>query len=78
MPGGGDSRSWHKAVGVGSSQSLCRGAFPGAPQLIPVLFPQVVFGRKLPSFSSIALHQLQHEKKYDIYFMDAEVYALYR
>uniref|UniRef100_A0A8D2M8G4 Zinc finger protein 598, E3 ubiquitin ligase n=1 Tax=Zonotrichia albicollis TaxID=44394 RepID=A0A8D2M8G4_ZONAL len=44
----------------------------------PVLFPQVVFGRKLPSFSSIALQQLQHEKKYDIYFMDAEVYALYR
>ncbi|NXN77955.1 ZN598 ligase, partial [Bombycilla garrulus] len=39
---------------------------------------QVVFGRKLPSFSSIALHQLQHEKKYDIYFTDAEVYALYR
>ncbi|XP_068063400.1 E3 ubiquitin-protein ligase ZNF598 [Anomalospiza imberbis] len=39
---------------------------------------QVVFGRKLPSFSSIALQQLQHEKKYDIYFMDAEVYALYR
>uniref|UniRef100_A0A8D2QB40 Zinc finger protein 598, E3 ubiquitin ligase n=1 Tax=Zonotrichia albicollis TaxID=44394 RepID=A0A8D2QB40_ZONAL len=39
---------------------------------------RVVFGRKLPSFSSIALQQLQHEKKYDIYFMDAEVYALYR
>ncbi|RLV89590.1 hypothetical protein DV515_00014793 [Chloebia gouldiae] len=39
---------------------------------------QVVFGRKLPSFSSIALQQLQHEKKYDIYFMDAEVYTLYR
>ncbi|NWX24182.1 ZN598 ligase, partial [Aegotheles bennettii] len=39
---------------------------------------QVVFGRKLTSFSSIALHQLQHEKKYDIYFMDGDVYALYR
>ncbi|XP_071616472.1 E3 ubiquitin-protein ligase ZNF598 isoform X1 [Heliangelus exortis] len=39
---------------------------------------QVVFGRKLTSFSPIALNQLQHEKKYDIYFMDGEVYALYR
>ncbi|KFV61360.1 Zinc finger protein 598, partial [Dryobates pubescens] len=39
---------------------------------------QVVFGRKLTSFSSIALGQLQHEKKYDIYFMDGDVYALYR
>ncbi|XP_064009560.1 E3 ubiquitin-protein ligase ZNF598 isoform X1 [Pogoniulus pusillus] len=39
---------------------------------------QVVFGRKLTSFSSIALSQLQHEKKYDIYFMDGDVYALYR
>ncbi|XP_069726078.1 E3 ubiquitin-protein ligase ZNF598 isoform X2 [Phaenicophaeus curvirostris] len=39
---------------------------------------QVVFGRKLTSFSAIALHQLQHEKKYDIYFTDGEVYALYR
>ncbi|XP_009069245.1 PREDICTED: zinc finger protein 598, partial [Acanthisitta chloris] len=38
----------------------------------------VVFGRKLPAFSSIALQQLQHDKKYDIYFMDGEVYALYR
>lgn len=71
MPGGGDSCGWHRAVGVGSSQGP---SLPGAP----VLFPQVVFGRKLPSFSSIALQQLQHEKKYDIYFMDAEVYGLYR
>ncbi|XP_065501152.1 E3 ubiquitin-protein ligase ZNF598 isoform X1 [Caloenas nicobarica] len=39
---------------------------------------QVVFGRKLTSFSAIALHQLQHEKKYDIYFTDEDVYALYR
>ncbi|NWW87861.1 ZN598 ligase, partial [Rhynochetos jubatus] len=39
---------------------------------------QVVFGRKLTSFSTIALTQLQHEKKYDIYFMDGDVYALYR
>ncbi|XP_031462639.1 E3 ubiquitin-protein ligase ZNF598 isoform X1 [Phasianus colchicus] len=39
---------------------------------------QVVFGRKLTSFSTIALNKLQHEKKYDIYFMDGEVYALYR
>ncbi|XP_054246866.1 E3 ubiquitin-protein ligase ZNF598 [Indicator indicator] len=39
---------------------------------------QVVFGRKLTSFSTIALSQLQHEKKYDIYFMDGDVYALYR
>ncbi|NXI35888.1 ZN598 ligase, partial [Galbula dea] len=39
---------------------------------------QVVFGRKLSSFSAVALHQLQHEKKYDIYFTDGEVYALYR
>ncbi|XP_040539887.1 E3 ubiquitin-protein ligase ZNF598 isoform X3 [Gallus gallus] len=38
----------------------------------------VVFGRKLTSFSTIALSKLQHEKKYDIYFMDGEVYALYR
>ncbi|XP_060116991.1 E3 ubiquitin-protein ligase ZNF598 [Heteronotia binoei] len=39
---------------------------------------QVVFGRKLTSFSTIPLNQLQHEKKYDIYFTDAKVYALYR
>ncbi|XP_025941211.1 E3 ubiquitin-protein ligase ZNF598 isoform X2 [Apteryx rowi] len=39
---------------------------------------QVVFGRKLTSFSTIALNQLQHEKKYDIYFTDGNVYALYR
>ncbi|XP_064317445.1 E3 ubiquitin-protein ligase ZNF598 isoform X1 [Phalacrocorax carbo] len=39
---------------------------------------QVVFGRKLTSFSTIALNQLQHEKKYDIYFTDGDVYAMYR
>ncbi|KFO88084.1 Zinc finger protein 598, partial [Buceros rhinoceros silvestris] len=39
---------------------------------------QVVFGRKLTSFAAIALNQLQHEKKYDIYFTDGDVYALYR
>ncbi|KAM9014733.1 E3 ubiquitin-protein ligase ZNF598 isoform 1-T1 [Ara ararauna] len=39
---------------------------------------QVVFGRKLTSFSAIALNELQHEKKYDIYFTDGDVYALYR
>ncbi|XP_054849387.1 E3 ubiquitin-protein ligase ZNF598 [Eublepharis macularius] len=39
---------------------------------------QVVFGRKLTSFSTIDLNQLQHEKKYDIYFTDGKIYALYR
>ncbi|XP_007438818.1 E3 ubiquitin-protein ligase ZNF598 [Python bivittatus] len=39
---------------------------------------QVVFGKKLPPFSTIILSQLQHEKKYDIYFTDGKVYALYR
>ncbi|KAH0631744.1 hypothetical protein JD844_019510 [Phrynosoma platyrhinos] len=38
----------------------------------------VVFGRKLTSFSAIVLSQLQHEKKYDIYFTDGKIYALYR
>uniref|UniRef100_A0A8D0FN27 Zinc finger protein 598, E3 ubiquitin ligase n=1 Tax=Strix occidentalis caurina TaxID=311401 RepID=A0A8D0FN27_STROC len=46
--------------------------------LQPVGFCAVVFGRKLTSFSTIALNQLQHEKKYDIYFTDGDVYALYR
>ncbi|XP_061008528.1 E3 ubiquitin-protein ligase ZNF598 isoform X1 [Dama dama] len=39
---------------------------------------QVVFGKTLPAFATIPLHQLQHEKKYDIYFMDGRVFALYR
>ncbi|XP_059572473.1 E3 ubiquitin-protein ligase ZNF598 isoform X1 [Alligator mississippiensis] len=39
---------------------------------------QVVFGKKLSSFSTIVLNQLQHEKKYDIYFADGKVHALYR
>ncbi|XP_040829500.1 E3 ubiquitin-protein ligase ZNF598-like isoform X2 [Ochotona curzoniae] len=39
---------------------------------------QVVFGKKLPAFSTISLQQLQHEKKYDIYFADGKVFALYR
>ncbi|XP_045045673.1 E3 ubiquitin-protein ligase ZNF598 isoform X7 [Desmodus rotundus] len=39
---------------------------------------QVVFGKKLPAFATIAIHQLQHEKKYDIYFADGRVFALYR
>ncbi|XP_054445375.1 E3 ubiquitin-protein ligase ZNF598 isoform X2 [Pteronotus mesoamericanus] len=39
---------------------------------------QVVFGKKLPAFATIAIHQLQHEKKYDIYFADGKVFALYR
>ncbi|XP_059271883.1 E3 ubiquitin-protein ligase ZNF598 [Mustela nigripes] len=39
---------------------------------------QVVFGKKLPAFATISLHQLQHEKKYDIYFADGKVFALYR
>ncbi|XP_006893936.1 PREDICTED: zinc finger protein 598 [Elephantulus edwardii] len=39
---------------------------------------QVVFGKKLPAFATIPLHQLQHEKKYDIYFADGKVFALYR
>ncbi|XP_050823223.1 E3 ubiquitin-protein ligase ZNF598 isoform X2 [Gopherus flavomarginatus] len=38
----------------------------------------VVFGRKLASFSAIPINQLQHEKKYDIYFTDGKVFALYR
>ncbi|XP_016279178.2 E3 ubiquitin-protein ligase ZNF598 isoform X1 [Monodelphis domestica] len=39
---------------------------------------QVVFGKKLPAFAAIPVHQLQYEKKYDIYFADGKVYALYR
>ncbi|XP_017834131.3 E3 ubiquitin-protein ligase ZNF598 isoform X2 [Callithrix jacchus] len=39
---------------------------------------QVVFGKKLPAFATIPIHQLQYEKKYDIYFADGKVYALYR
>ncbi|KAM6156100.1 E3 ubiquitin-protein ligase ZNF598 [Rhynchocyon petersi] len=39
---------------------------------------QVVFGKKLPAFATIPLHQLQHEKKYDIYFADGKVFTLYR
>lgn len=39
---------------------------------------QVVFGKKLPAFATIHIHKLQHEKKYDIYFADGKVYALYR
>ncbi|KAG8506403.1 E3 ubiquitin-protein ligase ZNF598, partial [Galemys pyrenaicus] len=39
---------------------------------------QVVFGKKLPAFATIPLQQLQHEKKYDIYFADGKVFALYR
>jgi hypothetical protein len=39
---------------------------------------QVVFGKKLPAFALIPIHQLQHEKKYDIYFADGKVFALYR
>uniref|UniRef100_F7GIS8 Zinc finger protein 598, E3 ubiquitin ligase n=1 Tax=Monodelphis domestica TaxID=13616 RepID=F7GIS8_MONDO len=38
----------------------------------------VVFGKKLPAFAAIPVHQLQYEKKYDIYFADGKVYALYR
>uniref|UniRef100_A0A2R9CKE8 Zinc finger protein 598, E3 ubiquitin ligase n=1 Tax=Pan paniscus TaxID=9597 RepID=A0A2R9CKE8_PANPA len=38
----------------------------------------VVFGKRLPAFATIPIHQLQHEKKYDIYFADGKVYALYR
>ncbi|XP_051024071.1 E3 ubiquitin-protein ligase ZNF598 [Acomys russatus] len=39
---------------------------------------QVVFGKKLPAFATIPIHQLQHEKQYDIYFADGKVFALYR
>ncbi|XP_007937851.1 E3 ubiquitin-protein ligase ZNF598 [Orycteropus afer afer] len=39
---------------------------------------QVVFGKKLPAFATIPIHQLQHEKRYDIYFADGKVFALYR
>lgn len=44
----------------------------------PLTWFQVVFGKKLPTFATIPLHQLQHEKKYDIYFADGKVFALYR
>ncbi|KAK9400762.1 zinc finger protein [Crotalus adamanteus] len=37
---------------------------------------QMVFGKKLPPFSTIILSQ--HEKKYDIYFTDGNIYAFYR
>nr|XP_025043641.1 E3 ubiquitin-protein ligase ZNF598 [Pelodiscus sinensis] len=46
--------------------------------IFPVCCLQVVFGRKLASFSTIPINQLQHEKKYDIYFADGKVFALYR
>uniref|UniRef100_A0A8C4FHL3 Zinc finger protein 598, E3 ubiquitin ligase n=1 Tax=Catagonus wagneri TaxID=51154 RepID=A0A8C4FHL3_9CETA len=39
---------------------------------------QVVFGKKLPAFATIPVHQLQHEKKYGICFADDKVFALYR
>ncbi|XP_059548709.1 E3 ubiquitin-protein ligase ZNF598 isoform X5 [Myotis daubentonii] len=39
---------------------------------------QVVFGKKLPAFATVRIDQLQHEKKYDIYFADGKVYALFR
>ncbi|XP_055265151.1 E3 ubiquitin-protein ligase ZNF598 isoform X1 [Moschus berezovskii] len=39
---------------------------------------QVVFGKALPAFAAIPLHQLQHEKQHDIYFTDGRVFALYR
>lgn len=49
------------------------------PSSSPVTFGiQVVFGKKLPAFATIPLQQLQHEKKYDIYFADGKVLALYR
>uniref|UniRef100_A0A452VBD6 Zinc finger protein 598 n=1 Tax=Ursus maritimus TaxID=29073 RepID=A0A452VBD6_URSMA len=44
----------------------------------PLTWFQVVFGKKLPAFATIPLQQLQHEKKYDIYFADGKVFALYR
>ncbi|XP_029432456.1 E3 ubiquitin-protein ligase ZNF598 [Rhinatrema bivittatum] len=39
---------------------------------------KVVFVKKLSSFSTIATHHLQCEKKYGIYFTDETVYSLYR
>lgn len=44
----------------------------------PLTWFQVVFGKKLPAFATIPLQQLQYEKKYDIYFADGKVFALYR
>lgn len=50
-----------------------------APLTSPFPFRfQVVFGKKLPAFATIPIRQLQHEKKYDIYFADGKVFALYR
>ncbi|XP_013922710.1 PREDICTED: zinc finger protein 598-like [Thamnophis sirtalis] len=67
---------------VPSGASLCRKLFGAWTFCVPYLFlllsPQVVFGKKLPAFSTIILSQLQHEKKYDIYFTDGKIYALYR
>ncbi|KAM4632367.1 E3 ubiquitin-protein ligase ZNF598 isoform 2-T2 [Discoglossus pictus] len=39
---------------------------------------KVIFIRKLAPFASIATQQLQHEKKYDIFFSDGNVFAQYR
>lgn len=58
-------------------QSLL-GPWPLHPGLLTTVSLQVVFGKKLPAFAMIPIHQLQHEKKYDIYFADGKVYALYR
>ncbi|XP_053550462.1 E3 ubiquitin-protein ligase ZNF598 [Bombina bombina] len=39
---------------------------------------KVVFVRKMVPFSSIATQQLQHEKKYDIFFSDGKIFSQYR
>ncbi|KAJ6653744.1 hypothetical protein lerEdw1_008771 [Lerista edwardsae] len=51
---------------------------PSVHSGVPPRVTLVVFGRRLASFSTIVLSQLQHDKKYDIYFTDGKVYALYR
>ncbi|XP_012587151.1 PREDICTED: zinc finger protein 598, partial [Condylura cristata] len=68
------------------SAAWCRVTPPGVPPAGPPRLPahspacllQVVFGKKLPAFATIPIQQLQHEKKYDIYFADGKVFALYR
>lgn len=75
LPPGGQA-GW--CVFVPASWEAPCSARPRPAQRPLWLWFQVVFGRTLPAFATIPLHQLQHEKKYDIYFMDGRVFALYR
>ncbi|KAK2496113.1 hypothetical protein MC885_014137 [Smutsia gigantea] len=71
------SRNSCRATGRG----MIRARIPrpaGVWEFIPWVSIHVVFGRKLPAFATIPLRQLQHEEKYDIYFADGKVFALYR